>query len=66
MEKGNYHTPETPHFHVQSSEENKIGQEEHKLYQSGVGMLLYLVKHSCLDIANAVCEVSKVLNATGK
>ena len=32
MEKGNYDTPGTPHSHVQSSEENKIGEEEHKLY----------------------------------
>jgi Reverse transcriptase (RNA-dependent DNA polymerase) len=29
-------------------------------YRSGVGMLLYLVKHSRLDIANAVRELSKV------
>jgi hypothetical protein len=30
---------------------------------SGVGMLLYLVKHSFLDISNAVPELSKVSHA---
>jgi hypothetical protein len=31
-------------------------------YRSGVGMLLYLVKHSRLDISNAVRELTKVLD----
>ena len=31
-------------------------------YRSGVGMLLYLVKHSRPDIANAVRELTKVLD----
>ncbi len=33
-----------------------------KLYRSGVVMLLYLVMHSRSDIANAVRELSKVLD----
>jgi hypothetical protein len=37
-----------------------ISVEDQKQYRSGVGMLLYLVKHSRPDIANAVRELSKV------
>ncbi len=39
-----------------------IQKEDQKLYRSGVGMLLYLVKHSRADIANPVREFSKVLD----
>ncbi len=35
---------------------------EQSWYQSDIGMLLYLVKHSRPDIANAVCECTKVLD----
>ena len=38
-------------------------QENHKLYHSGVGMLLYLVKYSRPDIADLVRELLKVLDA---
>jgi hypothetical protein len=31
-------------------------------YHSGVGMLLYLAKHSRPDISNAVSELTKVLD----
>jgi hypothetical protein len=34
--------------------------EEQTKYRSGVGILLYLVKHSRFDIANSVREISKV------
>jgi len=37
-----------------------ITAEEQTTFRSGVGMLLYLVKHSRPDIANAVRELSKV------
>jgi hypothetical protein len=37
-----------------------ISIEDQKLFRTGVGMLLYLVKHSRPDIANAVRELSKV------
>ena len=40
-----------------------ITKEDHKLYRSGVGMLLYLVKYSRPDIANPVRELSKVLDS---
>jgi len=29
-------------------------------YRSGVGMLLYLLKHSCIDLGNPVRELTKV------
>jgi hypothetical protein len=37
-----------------------ITPEQQKLYRSGVGMLLYLVKHSRPDISNSTRELSKV------
>ena len=37
--------------------------EEQKSYRSGTGKLLYLVKYTCPDIANAVRELLKVLDA---
>ncbi len=44
------------------NEDKKLSTEKQKLYCSGVGMLLYLVKHSHLDITNVVRELSKVLD----
>jgi Reverse transcriptase (RNA-dependent DNA polymerase) len=41
-------------------DETKITESEQTIYRSGVGMLLYLVKHSRPDIANSVRELSKV------
>ena len=41
-------------------DDNKISDTEQTIYRSGVGMLLYLVKHSRPDIANQVRELSKV------
>ena len=39
-----------------------LPKEKQEHYQSGVGMSLCLVKHSWADIANAVQELSKVLD----
>ena len=44
----------------------KVSAEEHALFKSGVGMLLYLVKHSSPDIANPVRELSKVMDNPSK
>ena len=33
-----------------------------KQYRSGIGSLLYLVKHSQLDFLNTVCKLSKVID----
>jgi hypothetical protein len=41
-------------------EDTLIPVEEQTKIRSGVGMLLYLVKHSRFDIANSVREFSKV------
>ena len=45
-----------------TSDNQKISTEKQSLYRSGIGMLLYLIKHSRPDIANAVCECTKVLD----
>ena len=39
-----------------------VDEQLHKIYRSGVGMLLFLVKHSRPDIANAVRELSKMMD----
>ena len=60
----NYKTPGTPGMHVvhPTEDSEKISSDDQLLFRSGVGMLLYLVKHSRPDIANAVRELSKVLD----
>jgi hypothetical protein len=59
-----YRTPGTPGSGIirPKGDEVKLSPEEQKLYRSGVGMLLFLVKHSRPDIANAVRELSKVMD----
>jgi len=59
-----YKTPGTPNWNAVKTENfsDLISQEQQVLYRSGVGMLLYLVKHSRPDIANSVRELTKVLN----
>ena len=57
-----YKTPGTPHQTITRDVAVKISDDDQKLYQSGVGMLLWLVKHSRPDIANAVRELTKVLD----
>ena len=59
-----YKTPGTPGGSILRTTEMKITPEQQKIYRSGVGMLLYLVKHSRPDIANAVRELSKALDGT--
>ena len=59
-----YRTPGTPGQGVlrPETEEMKINAEKQKSFRSGVGMLLYLVKHSRPDIANATRELSKSMD----
>ena len=40
-----------------------ISDEMQKRYRSGVGSLLYLVKHTRPDLSNAVRELAKVLDS---
>jgi hypothetical protein len=42
--------------------DNVLSLKDQTKYRSGVGMLLYLVKHSRPDISNAVRELTKVLD----
>ena len=57
-----FRTPGTPSCGIvrPSDDKFKVSLEDQTLYRSGVGMLLYLVKHSRPDIANVVRELSKV------
>jgi hypothetical protein len=57
----NYKMPGTPHHHIVKPTKvtGKLTDEEQKLYQTGVRMLLCLVKYLRPDISNAVRELSK-------
>ena len=57
-------TPGTPKFLIvrPTEEREKISIEDQWIYQSGVGMLLYLVKHFRPNIANMTRELSKANN----
>ena len=47
-------------------DEDKVTEEEQAFYQSRVGTLLYLTKHSRLDITNAMQELSKSMDGASK
>jgi hypothetical protein len=57
-------TPGAPKYVVLRPEKGDplLTPEQQTKYRSGVGMLLYLVKHSLPDISNAVRELTKVLD----
>ena len=57
--------PGTPRFTARrlDNKEDKVNAEEHEIYRSGVGTLLYLTKHSRPDISNPVRELSKTMDA---
>jgi len=57
-------TPSTPGFHVMRNIPDAVyvKEEDQKLYRSGVGMLLYLVKHSRPDSSNRTRELSKAMD----
>jgi len=58
-----YKSPGTPNAGIVQSEEESanFSETEKTYYRSGVGMLLFLVKHSRPDIANVTRELSKVM-----
>ena len=62
----NYLTPGTPGLHQVREKDTALTlpKERQDQYRSGIGMLLYLVKHSRPDIANSVRELSKVLDCS--
>ena len=57
-------TPGTPRVTARRLEtpEDKVNQEDHETYRSGVGTHLYLTKHSRPDISNPVRELSKTMD----
>jgi len=57
-------TPSTPGFHVVCNipEAVFILDHDQKLYRSGVGMLLFLVKHTLPDLSNSTHELLKVMD----
>ena len=50
----------------QNEEGTRINENQQQEYQSGIGALLYLTKHSRPDIANAVHELSKSMDGASK
>ena len=58
-----YGTPGTPGFQIVSPKEEDpiLPDDLQKRYRMGVGQLMYCIKHSRPDIANAVRELTKVL-----
>jgi Reverse transcriptase (RNA-dependent DNA polymerase)/gag-polypeptide of LTR copia-type len=60
-----YKTPAQPGSMLTKSSDPKVIEEDkNKEYRSTVGKLLYLLKHSRPDLANAVRDLSKVLDDT--
>ena len=57
-----YKTPSSPGEIIMRNTDSVVNKENHANYRSGVGMLLYLVKHTRPDIANPVRELSKALD----
>jgi hypothetical protein len=45
-----------------ANEDAKLTDDEQRVFRTGVGMLLYLVKHSRPDLANPTRELSKVMD----
>jgi hypothetical protein len=64
----NYDTPAGQNDTILRPTENEtlLSDEEQSNYRSGVGTLLWLMKHSRPDIANAVREASKVMDGATK
>ena len=56
-------TPGTPGFTIIRDESvERVSKGQQSKYRTGVGMLLFLIKHSRPDIANCTRELSKVLD----
>jgi hypothetical protein len=58
------YTPMGPGVTIErpSEDDVKLDSTEQRKFRSGVGMLLYLIKHSRPDLNNAVRELSKVMD----
>jgi hypothetical protein len=49
-----------------TSDEEKLNADDQLKYRSGVGSLLYLLKHSRPDLSNSVRELSKVMDGANE
>ena len=63
-----YETPAPTSTHIIrcNSEEEGLTEEEQQEYRSGVGSLLYLIKHSRPELSNSVRELSKTMDKANK
>ena len=63
-----YRTPGTPGQGLVrvTDPKDKLDPELHSRYRTGTGMLLYMVKHSRPDLANAVRELTKCLDGASE
>ena len=61
-------TPASGHFKILRPKEDEptLNSEAQTKYRSGVGSLLFLVKHTRPDLANAVRELSKVMDGANE
>ena len=59
-----FNTPDTLHKGIVRNQETdtNISYDIHKRDRSGIGFLLYLVKHSQPKLSNAVREISKCMD----
>ena len=63
-----YKTPGTPGVGLErpKNQESELEPSLQELYRSGVGMLLYLVKHTRPEISNVVRELSKLVSGASR
>jgi hypothetical protein len=63
-----YETPAPASSHIIRCTEEEVGlsDDEQKDFRSGVGSLLYLLKHSRPELSNSVRELSKVMDRANK
>ena len=63
-----YETPAVASTHIVRcvTEEEGLTDDEQQEYRSGVGSLLYLIKHSRPELCNSVRELSKVMDKANK
>ena len=56
-------TPGTPRqvLTKHKTEEELLSKDDHDLYRSGVGTLLYMLKHSRMELSNPIRELSKFM-----
>ena len=62
-------TPGTPRMIIKRTkpeEPSRLSAEQQTLYQSGVGSLLYLLKHSRPELSNPIRELSKAMSGANK